>query len=111
MPWEAWFTLGVIVVLIISLMREMLRVDFTVLIALGLLLLAGIVTPKQAFAGFSDPAVITIAALYVLAAGIHRTGVLSSIDRILAARKPTLPGTLVRLMVPRSEERRVGKEY
>ncbi len=100
MPWEAWFTLGVIVVLIISLMREMLRVDFTVLIALGLLLLAGIVTPKQAFAGFSDPAVITIAALYVLAAGIHRTGVLSSIDRILAARKPTLPGTLVRMMVP-----------
>src|SRR5690606_40746311 len=74
--------------------------DLTVLIALGLLLLAGIVTPKQAFAGFSDPAVITIAALYVLAAGIHRTGVLSSIDRILAARKPTLPGTLVRMMVP-----------
>lgn len=100
MPWEAWFTLGVIIALVYALVREVLRVDLTVLSALGLLLLAGVVTPLEAFSGFSDPAVITIAALYVLAAGIHRTGVLSSIDRFLVARKPKLTGTLVRVMLP-----------
>lgn len=100
MPWEAWFTLGVIGALIVALVREVLRVDLTVLSALGLLLVAGVVTPIEAFSGFADPAVITIASLYVVAAGIHRTGVLSSIDRLLVGRKPTLSGTLVRVMVP-----------
>lgn len=100
MPWEAWFTLGVIVALVAALVREVVRVDLTVLAALALLLLAGVVTPAEAFSGFSDPAVITIAALYVVAAGIHRTGALSWIDRIIAAKNPTVAGVLLRVMVP-----------
>ena len=100
MPWEAWFTLGVIGALIAVLVRDALRVDLTVLSALAVLLIAGVVTPVDAFSGFSDPAVITIAALYVVAAGIHRTGALSWIDRIIVTRNPTITGVLLRVMVP-----------
>lgn len=100
MNWEAWFTLAVIAGLIVALVREIARIDVTVLSTLALLLVAGVVTPAEAFSGFSDPAVITIAALYVIAAGIHRTGALTFIDRLIAPDRSSLTGLLLRVMSP-----------
>lgn len=100
MSWEAWFTLAAVVALVVVLVREIARIDVAVLTTIGVLLLAGIVTPEQAFAGFSDPAVITIACLYIVAAGIHRTGVLSSMDRLIAPNQSTVGGLLLRVMSP-----------
>ena len=37
------------------------------------LLAFGVVTPAQAFAGFSNEAVFTVGALFVIAAGIQKT--------------------------------------
>jgi di/tricarboxylate transporter len=100
LTWEAWFTLATILVLIVALVREWARVDVTVLSALGVLLVVGVVTPVEAFSGFSDPAVITIASLYVVAAGIHRTGVLSSIDRLFVTPTGSVTPLLFRIMIP-----------
>ena len=100
MTFSAWFTLVAIMGLIVALVREVARVDVIVLTVLGALLVAGVVTPAEAFSGFSDPAVITVASLYVVAAGIHRTGILTSIDRFLAPEGATLSSLLWRSMVP-----------
>lgn len=100
MTLSAWITLAAIGGLVFALVRELARIDVIVLTVLGLLLLAGVVTPAEAFAGFSDPAVITVACLYVVAAGIHRTGILSSIDRFLAPNDATLSSLLMRSMGP-----------
>ena len=100
MPIEAWFTLIVIAVMVVALVREVARVDVVVLCVLGVLLLAGVVTPAEAFSGFSDPAVVTVAALYVVAAGIHRTGVLAFLDSLLTPASGRLSGLLLRTMIP-----------
>ncbi len=100
MTLAAWFTLAAIAGLIGALIRELARIDVIVLTVLGVLLVAGVVTPSEAFSGFSDPAVITVASLYVVAAGIHRTGVLTSIDRLLAPKGASLSGLLLRSMLP-----------
>lgn len=100
MDWQAWFTLAAIAGLVVGLVREWARIDVIVLTVLGALLVAGVLTPSQAFSGFSDPAVITVASLYVVAAGIHRTGVLTSVDRFLAPRGASLSGLLLRSMAP-----------
>ncbi len=100
MTWQAWFTLATIVMLIVALVREWARVDITVLSALGVLLVAGVVNPGEAFSGFSDPAVITIASLYVVAAGIHRTGVLASVDRLFVTPSGSVTSLLFRIMAP-----------
>lgn len=100
MAWEAWITLGVIAGLVVALVREIARPDVIVMGALGALMVSGVVTPEQAFAGFSNPAVITIAALYVVAAGVHRTGVLASLDRWLLPDPVRLPSLLLRIMAP-----------
>lgn len=58
-----------------------LRVDIVALLVLGALAIAGLVTPEEAFSGFSNQAVITIWAVFILSAGLSRTGVANMIGR------------------------------
>lgn len=60
---------------------ERLSPDLTALLALLALLLTGVLTPYEAFSGFSHPATISVAAVLVLSAGIERTGALTYIAR------------------------------
>ncbi len=64
--------LGVALVLFIS---GIIRMDLVALLVLGTLAVTGLVTPEQAFAGFSNPAVITIWAMFILSEGLARTGI------------------------------------
>ncbi len=100
--WQAWLTLAVILGMVVALVREVARPDLVLLGSLGLLLVAGVVTPVQAFAGFSNSAVLAVGALFVVAAGLQRTGALSFLDGVLfsKSRQPVL--ILPRLMVPTS---------
>ncbi len=51
-----------------------LRVDLVSLLILLALAITGLVTVEEAFSGFSNPAVITVAAMFILSAGISNTG-------------------------------------
>lgn len=53
------------------------RYDFTALFALALSVLTGIVPAKQAFSGFSNPAVITVGCVMILTYAITQSGVLN----------------------------------
>ena len=76
MSWEAWFTLGILIVTVVALAREVLPPSAIILGAVVILLIVGVLTPQQAFSGFSNPAPITVAALYVLARAVDKTGAL-----------------------------------
>lgn len=52
-----------------------LRVDVVGLLVLSALALTGLVTPQEALAGFSSPAVVTVWAMFILSAGLTRTGI------------------------------------
>lgn len=52
-----------------------LRVDVVGLLVLSALALTGLVSPQEALAGFSSPAVVTVWAMFILSAGLTRTGV------------------------------------
>jgi Na+/H+ antiporter NhaD/arsenite permease-like protein len=45
------------------------------LLVLGVLALTGLVSPIEALAGFSNPAVVTIWAVFILSGGLTRTGI------------------------------------
>lgn len=77
MSWESWFTLAVICLAIILLAREFTVPGAIVLGSVVVLLVAGVIDAGAAFAGFGNPAPITVAALYVIAAGVQRTGILN----------------------------------
>lgn len=96
---SAWYTLLVILVMIVALVREIARTDYILLGGLALVLVVGIVTPAEAFAGFSNTAVLTVASLFVVAEAIHRTDALRFIDRILFSRSGKPSRALPSLML------------
>ncbi len=61
--WPMGMTAGVVVVLVVALLCEWVRPDIALLGALGVLMAGGVIGPEVAFDGFSNAAVITIAAL------------------------------------------------
>lgn len=97
---DAWITLAVILIVLVVLGRGLASAAITLVGAVVLLLVLGVIDAEQAFAGFSNPAPITVAALYVLAGAVEQTGVLTSIvGRFLAgARGPR--ALLARVVVP-----------
>ena len=64
---------------------ERLPVDLVALLVLSALLGSGVLTPEQAVSGFSNPATVTVAAMFVLSAGLAHTGVMNLLGQRLAA--------------------------
>lgn len=90
LSWPAVWTAGVILTMIVVLVRETIRPDLALLGTLCLLLLGGAVTPEEAFRGFASPALVTIAALFIVAAAVQKTGALAGVDRLLLAQGGSL---------------------
>lgn len=76
-------TLLILAAAMYGFVSERLAPDVTALLALLALLLTGVLTPYEAFSGFSHPATISVAAVLVLSAGVERTGALTYIARRL----------------------------
>jgi len=60
-----------------------LRPDLVALLVLMALAITGIITPQEAFSGFSRSAVITILAIYILTGGLYYTGMTRILGRSL----------------------------
>jgi len=73
----------ILLVAFLLLIQERLRVDLIALMVLGALALTGLVTPTQALSGFSNPAVITVWAVFILSGGLARSGIANRIGEIL----------------------------
>ena len=82
-----WLTLAVLALAIYLFTSEKLRVDIVALLLLALLVVLGLVSPTQALAGFSSEATITVAAMFVLSAGLSRSGLLQGLGRALSRQR------------------------
>ncbi|MFA7504772.1 MAG: SLC13 family permease [Burkholderiaceae bacterium] len=87
---EIALVLAIALVAVTLFATEKLRIDAVALLVLTSLVLTGLVNPTQALSGFSNSATITVAAMFVLAAGLQNSGALSGIGDLLGrARSPT----------------------
>jgi di/tricarboxylate transporter len=71
---EVFLTLSIVVLALISFIVEWLPVDLTAIAVTVLLMFLGLVTPEQGISGFGNSATITVMAMFILSAGITRTG-------------------------------------
>jgi di/tricarboxylate transporter len=55
---------------------EKMPIDLTAVSVMVVLLATGIITPEEAIAGFSNPATITVGAMFIISAALNRTGAL-----------------------------------
>jgi len=76
-------TLAIIVGALIVFGTEKLRVDVVALLVLLIVGLTGLVGPKEVFAGFSNSAVITVWAVYIVSGGLFKTGVADSLGKFI----------------------------
>ena len=97
---DAWFTLSLVVFLVGLLSLTRISPDIILSAGLTLLLVFGILSPEQAFSGFSNSGVITVGILYIVVAGLQETGGVHWLSRQLLGKPKSLVGAQVRLMTP-----------
>jgi di/tricarboxylate transporter len=92
--------LGLMVVAVILFVSDRLRSDVVAMIILGALLLLGIITPEEGFSGFGHPATVAVAAMFVLSAGLERTGAVAGVGELLTGLGRRSPrGALIGMMI------------
>ncbi|MEO0997749.1 MAG: SLC13 family permease, partial [Pseudomonadota bacterium] len=72
---------AILAISLVLFISEKVRMDVVALMVLGTLALSGLVSPEDAFAGFSNAAVITVWAMFILSEGLTRTGIADIIGR------------------------------
>lgn len=100
MGWDAILTLCVMAGAVALFVSEKLSVDIVAILALSALVLLGVVGPDVAISGFANEATITVAAMFVLSAGLQRTGALRALGLLFARiRWPWAFGLVVMMTV------------
>jgi di/tricarboxylate transporter len=96
---EAWFTLAVVLALLSVLLLNLAPPDISFLSAALLLAAADVVSVEEAFSGFANTGMLTVAFLFVVAASMRATGLLDTIGQQLLGRARTERAALRRLAV------------
>jgi di/tricarboxylate transporter len=78
-----FLTLTVLILGLVGFVGEWLPVDLTALVICVSLIVFGLISPDEAIAGFSNSATITVMAMFILSAGITKTGVISGARNFL----------------------------
>ncbi|MFG0306596.1 MAG: SLC13 family permease [Phycisphaerales bacterium JB040] len=99
-PWHPWLTGGLVVGMVVVLAKGRYGTDLVIMGVLTALLLAGVLDLESAVQGFANPAVITVALLYVVATGMRETGAMQLVaSRVIGRPKSTLQAQ-ARLAIP-----------
>lgn len=75
MTFEIALVLGILAVALVLFVTEVIRMDLVALLVLAALAITGLVDTEDALSGFSNPAVITVWAMFILSDGLTRTGI------------------------------------
>ena len=97
---QGWTTVVVVLAMVALMALNIAGPDMVLVAGLTVLLTTGVIDPAEAFSGFSNPAVGTIAALFVVAAGIRETGALDFVARTVLGRPGSVAGAQMRIMLP-----------
>jgi di/tricarboxylate transporter len=97
--WEAWYTIGVLVLVFYGLVREIAPPDVLLmggLVAVGLGL-HHLLSIEEIFGGFANEGLLTVAAMFAVAAALRETGALNSLGDWVMGRATTERGALARM--------------
>lgn len=100
MSWEAIVAILTVLAVLGMLALSKIAADLILMAALIFLLVIGILEPNEAFAGFGNTGLMTIAALYIVAAGLRETGAIQYITRRLLGQPTTVRGAQFRMLIP-----------
>jgi di/tricarboxylate transporter len=81
---EILLTLGIAAGALALFAWNRVRMDVVGIIVMATLMVTGLVSPQQGVSGFANEAMLTVAAMFVLSAGLVRTGAIDALGRWIA---------------------------
>lgn len=96
---ELLFVLGLLVACVAMFVVGKPRMDVVALLVLVILPLSGLISVPKALAGFSDANILLIAALFVVGAGLARTGIAYQLSELLARKAGSSESRLLVLLM------------
>ena len=101
MPADTWILLAIFGGSVVLFATNWIRLEVTSLGLITTLAVSGLITPTEALSGFSSPATLTVAAMFVLSTGLARSG---AVD-LIATRLMRISGggprsLLLTLLIP-----------
>ncbi|HSK18856.1 MAG TPA: SLC13 family permease [Longimicrobiales bacterium] len=100
LSWHAWATIAVVTGMVVLLVRDSIAPAMAVFGANVALLIIGVIDVPSAFAGFANPAPMTVAALFVVARAVEKTGALQPLINATLGNGGSSRNMLGRLLVP-----------
>lgn len=83
LDWHGWLTIGVVLGTLVLLLWERFTPDKVMAGAVAVLIASGILSPRDALAGFWNPGVLTVAVLFLLVAALKSTGAIRWIGDLI----------------------------
>lgn len=100
MTLAGWAVILIILLCLVLLVSTRFPADIIFLGGLTLLVVGNVVTPAEALVGFSNQGMLTVAALYVVAAGLKETGAIHLVVNYIIGRSKSIRRAQVRIMAP-----------
>jgi hypothetical protein len=100
MSLDAWLTIGILVLTFVALLATKLPPATVFLGALTLSVTFDLAPLARSLAGFTNPGVLTIGALFMVAAGMYTTGAISLLSEKLIGRPKTMLGAQLKILPP-----------
>jgi len=79
--WEIGFVLLLTICAVVLFVTEKFSTDIVAILVMIVLLVSRVLTPEEGLAGFANTATITVGAMFVLSAGMFRSGAVSFVGR------------------------------
>ena len=95
-----WVVSGIILAAFFFLITEKIPVDLTAVGMIVLLMVSGILSAKEAVAGFANPAVITVGAMFLISRAMVRTGAVGFVgEKIIAFYRGNARWTMLLILL------------
>ncbi len=100
MTLAGWMVIAIILLCLTLLVTTRLSVDVVFIAGLTILIVSQVVPAEEALVGFSNQGMLTVAALYVVAAGMKETGAIHFVVNKIIGQVKSIRGAQVRIMAP-----------
>lgn len=101
MTLDGFVVVGLIVLMIVALAKEMLRPGLVLFTAASIMMAVGIISAQETVSGFANIGMLTVAVLFLVSEGVRQTGALNRFAHFfLPRRRGRIAFMLPRVMLP-----------
>lgn len=77
---DIYITIGIIAIGIFLFIKDYFSIDTTSILIMALFIVSGVLNPEEGFSGFNNPATLTLGCMFVVSAGIFKSGLINGLS-------------------------------